>query len=70
MRACPDREDCNQHDADIAIVIIYGVGYGGTIPVSSSLRANYFGRKTYATITGYTTLFMALTNIVYLIFAG
>jgi len=46
------------------------VWYGETIPVSSSLRANYFGRKTYATITGYTTLFTALTKIVYLIFAG
>jgi MFS family permease len=51
-------------------VILYGVGYGGTIPVSTSLRASYFGRKTYATITGYTTFFTAMTNIVYPIFAG
>ena len=46
------------------------MGYGGTIPVSSSLRASYFGRKAYATITGYTTLFTAITIIVYPIFVG
>ena len=54
----------------LLFVIIYGVGYGGTIPVSSSLRASYFGRKAYATITGYVTLFTAITNIVYPVFAG
>ena len=51
-------------------VVLYGVGYGGTIPVSTSLRASYFGRKAYATITGINTLFTAMTNIIYPIFAG
>jgi MFS family permease len=51
-------------------VVLYGIGYGGTIPVSSSLRASYFGRKAYATITGYSTFFTAMTNIAYPIFAG
>ena len=51
-------------------VVLYGIGYGGTIPVSTSLRASYFGRKAYATITGYITFFTAITNIVYPIFAG
>ncbi len=51
-------------------VVLFGLGYGGTIPVQTSLRASYFGRKAYATITGYTTLFTALTNIIYPIFAG
>jgi MFS family permease len=51
-------------------VILYGIGYGGTIPVSTSLRASYFGRKAYATITGYITFFTALSNIAYPIFAG
>jgi MFS family permease len=46
-------------------VVLYGIGYGGTIPVSTSLRASYFGRKAYATITGYITFFTAITNIVY-----
>lgn len=51
-------------------VVLFGLGYGGAIPVQSSLRASYFGRRAYATITGYTTLFTAMTNIVYPIFAG
>lgn len=48
----------------------YGVGYGITIPSQTSLRANYFGRKAYATITGYTTLFGAITNVAYPVFAA
>ncbi len=51
-------------------VVLFGLGYGGTIPVQSSLRASYFGRKAYATITGYNTFFTAMTNIIYPIFAG
>ena len=50
--------------------LIYGVGYGITIPAQTSLRANYFGRKAYATITGYTTLFTAITNVAYPVFAA
>ena len=54
----------------MVFVILFGLGYGGTIPVQTSLRASFFGRKAYATITGYTTFFTALTNIIYPIFAG
>ena len=50
--------------------LFYGVGYGITIPAQTSLRANYFGRKAYATITGYTTLFTAITNVAYPVFAA
>ncbi len=54
----------------IMFVVIFGMGYGGSIPTASSLRANYFGRKAYATITGYVTFFQAITNIAYPVFAG
>jgi len=54
----------------LIFVAIYGAGYGGSIPVSTSLRASYFGRKAYATITGYTTFFGAISNVAYPIFAG
>jgi MFS family permease len=54
----------------LIFVVIYGAGYGGSIPVSTSLRASYFGRKAYATITGYTTFFGAISNVAYPIFAG
>jgi MFS family permease len=51
-------------------VLIYGIGYGITIPAQTALRADYFGRKAYATITGIITMFTAVTNIAYPIFAG
>ena len=46
----------------LIFVIIYGIGYGGAIPVQTSLRASYFGRKAYATITGYRKLHISLHN--------
>ena len=54
----------------MVFALFYGVGYGITIPSQTSLRANYFGRKAYATITGYTTLFGAITNVAYPVFAA
>lgn len=50
--------------------LFYGVGYGITIPTQTSIRASYFGRKAYATITGYSTFFIAITNVAYPVFAG
>ena len=54
----------------LLFVMVYGIGYGGAIPVTTSLRASYFGRKAYATITGYITFFSAISNFAYPIFAG
>ena len=54
----------------ILFALVYGVGYGITIPAQTSLRASYFGRKAYATITGYTTFFTAITNVAYPVFAA
>jgi len=45
-------------------VVIYGLGYGGVIPLIYALRADLFGRKNYATIQGITsTLTMGGTVI-------
>lgn len=41
-------------------VVIYGLGYGGVIPLTVALRADLFGRRNYATIAGIT---MPLTMI-------
>ena len=35
-------------------VVVYGLGYGGVIPLTIALRADLFGRKNYATIAGIT----------------
>jgi len=54
----------------LLFVIVHGVGYCGTIPFQSSLRASYLGQKAYATITGYNTLFTTIINVVYPVFVG
>ena len=54
----------------MVFALLFGVGYGITIPAQTSLRANYFGRKAYATITGYITFFIAITNVAYPTFAA
>jgi len=41
-------------------VVVYGLGYGGVIPLTIALRADLFGRRNYATIAGIT---MPLTMI-------
>jgi MFS family permease len=41
-------------------VIVYGTGYGGVIPLTIALRADLFGRRNYATISGLT---MTLTMV-------
>ena len=41
-------------------VVVYGLGYGGVIPLTFALRADLFGRKNYATIAGIT---MSLTVV-------
>lgn len=41
-------------------VVIYGLGYGGVIPLTLALRADLFGRRNYATIAGIT---MAITMV-------
>lgn len=35
-------------------VVVYGLGYGGVIPLTIALRADLFGRQNYATIAGIT----------------
>lgn len=43
-----------------AFVVVYGLGYGGVIPLTIALRADLFGRRNYATIAGIT---MTLTMV-------
>jgi MFS family permease len=33
-------------------ILVYGLGYGGTIPVSMAIVGEYFGRRSYGTIQG------------------
>ena len=51
-------------------VVVYGLGYGGVIPLTIALRADLFGRQYYATITGMLTPITAVGGVLGPIFAG
>jgi sugar phosphate permease len=53
-----------------AFVIIYGISYGGAVPLLLSLRGELFGRKRYATITGLLAPFRMIGSIIGPIAAG
>jgi len=51
-------------------LIVYGLGYGGGIPLPTALRADLFGRKSFATITGMITPITMVSGMAGPIFAG
>jgi MFS family permease len=53
-----------------AFVIIYGIAYGGAIPLLYAFRADLFGRKRFASISGFVSLFKMVGSVVGPIFAG
>ena len=53
-----------------AFVIIYGISYGGAIPLLYAFRADLFGRKRFAAISGFAAPFRMIGSVVGPIFAG
>jgi len=51
-------------------VVVYGLGYGGVIPLSTALRADLFGRSNYATIAGITMSTSTIGTVLGPLFAG
>ena len=51
-------------------VVVYGLGYGGAIPLSVALRADLFGRTNYATISGITMPLTMIGTVSAPLFAG
>ncbi len=51
-------------------IVVYGFGYGGAIPLIFAMRAEYFGRKAFATIQGIMQMFLIPATIAGPIFAG
>jgi len=51
-------------------VACFGLGYGGMISLSISLRADLFGRKNYATISGISASLVTVSSVLAPIFAG
>ena len=53
-----------------AFAVIFGIGFGGRIPVLLSIRGEYFGRKNFATIVGVGQLPMNIAMMVAPILTG
>ena len=51
-------------------VIIYGISYGGAIPVFMAIVGEYFGRKNFATIRGWMQLCHVPSTVVGPVYAG
>lgn len=51
-------------------VVVYGIAYGGAIPLYFSVVGEYFGRKNYATIRGLMQFFLIPATFAGPIYAG
>jgi MFS family permease len=50
--------------------VLLGIGFGGRMPLTTSIRGTYFGRRSYASITGVSMLPMNLLAFTIPLFAG
>ncbi len=50
--------------------VLYGIGFGGRVPLLTAIRGDYFGRKSFATIMGLSQLPNNLGMMAAPIFAG
>ena len=50
--------------------LLYGIGFGGRVPLTTAIRGEYFGRKSFATIMGISQLPMNIAMIFAPLFAG
>ncbi|MFC1943844.1 MFS transporter, partial [Chloroflexota bacterium] len=51
-------------------LIVYGVGMGAAWTIDSPIRARYFGRKAFGSISGFSSLFTTTIGVVAPIYAG
>ncbi len=51
-------------------VVVYGIAYGGAIPVFMAIVGEYYGRQYFATIRGFLQLFLVPTTVLGPVFAG
>lgn len=51
-------------------VVVYGIAYGGAIPVYMAVVGEYFGRRNFATIRGWMQLFQIPATVMGPIYAG
>ena len=54
----------------LIFALLYGIGFGGRIPLLTSIRGDYFGRKAFATIMGLSQMPNNIAMIFAPLFAG
>ena len=50
--------------------VVFGIGFGGRTPLTTSIRGLYFGRKAFASITGISMIPMNVLLLAFPLFAG
>ena len=50
--------------------VVYGIGFGGRMPLTTAIRGEYFGRRSFATIMGVSQLPMNIGMIFAPLYAG
>ena len=48
----------------ILSAIVFGIGFGGRVPLANAIRGDYFGHKSYATVSGIMMVPMSLLMLV------
>ena len=51
-------------------VVLYGIAYGGAIPLNAAIVGEYFGRASYATIRGLMQFFLMPATVIGPVYAG
>ena len=54
----------------IPFVLLYGIGFGGSIPVRFALMGDYFGRRSFGSLLGITMTINVVFGVVAPVFAG
>ena len=54
----------------LVFAVLYGIGFGGRIPLLTAIRGEYFGRKAFATIMGISQMPNNIGMIFAPLFAG
>ncbi|MCE2404102.1 MAG: MFS transporter [Dehalococcoidia bacterium] len=72
IQACAFAFAAHVHSFPMAALfaVFYGIGFGGRVPLSVAIRAEYFGPRAFATITGLSMAPMFLLQVVAPLFAA
>jgi MFS family permease len=72
IQACAFAFAAHVHSFPMAVLfaVFYGIGFGGRVPLSVAIRAEYFGPRAFATITGLSMAPMFLLQLVAPLFAA